>query len=41
MECDETRLFQPWVIQWQDPVEFEIIPVVASQEVVEAMTPML
>jgi len=41
MECDDARLFQQWVIQWQDLVEFEIIPVVASKEVAEAITPML
>jgi len=41
MECDDARLFQQWVIQWQDLVEFEIIPVVASKEVTEAITPML
>jgi hypothetical protein len=41
MECDDARLFQQWVMQWQDLVEFEIIPVVASKEVVEAVTPML
>ena len=32
MECDDARLFQQWVLQWQDLVEFEIIPVVGSQE---------
>ena len=41
MECDDVRLFQQWVVQWQDLGEFEIIPVVASKEVVEAITPML
>ena len=41
MECDDVRLFQQWVVQWQDLGDFEIIPVVASKEVVEAITPML
>ena len=41
MECDDVRLFQQWVVQWQDLGEFEIIPVVASKEVVEAITTML
>ncbi len=41
MECDDPRLFQQWVVQWQDLIEFEIIPVVPSQETTEAITPML
>lgn len=41
MECDDPRLFQQWVVQWQDLVEFEIIPVVSSQETVEVMNSML
>lgn len=32
MECDDLRLFQEWTLQWHDLVEFDIIPVVASQE---------
>ena len=41
MECDDPRLFQQWVVRWQDLVEFEIIPVVPSEEIMEAITPML
>lgn len=41
MECDDLRLFQQWVVHWQDLAEFEIIPVVGSKEVVEAITPEL
>ena len=41
MECNDLRLFQEWVVQWQDLVEFEIIPVVPSKETIEAVTPML
>jgi hypothetical protein len=33
MECDDPGLFQQWVVQWQDLVEFEIVPVVPSEEV--------
>lgn len=36
MECDDVHLFQQWVVQWQDLCDFEIIPVVASKEVIEA-----
>lgn len=41
MECADARLLQRWMIQWQDLVEFEIVPVVPSQETVESITPML
>jgi hypothetical protein len=41
MECDDLRLFQQWVVQWQDLGEFEIIPVVPSKETLEAIEPML
>jgi len=41
MECDDPRLFQQWVVRWQDLVEFEIIPVVPSQETMEIITPLL
>ncbi|MBI4573524.1 MAG: DUF3303 family protein, partial [candidate division NC10 bacterium] len=41
MECDDARLLQQWMVQWQDLVEFEIIPVVPSKETVETITPML
>ena len=30
MECHDPRLFQQWTAEWQDLVEFEIIPVIAS-----------
>ena len=32
MECDDPRLFQEWVLQWEDLFELEIIPVVPSKE---------
>ncbi len=41
MECDDLRLFQQWVVQWQDLGEFEIIPVVPSRETVKAISSML
>lgn len=37
MECDDLRLFQQWVLQWQDLGEFEIIPVVGSKQTQEAI----
>jgi hypothetical protein len=41
MECDDARLFQQWIVQWQDLGEFEIIPVVPSRETAEAIAKML
>ncbi len=41
MECSDARLLQQWMLQWQDLVEFEIIPVVPSKETVENITPFL
>ena len=38
MECDDLRLFQQWIVQWQDLGQFEIIPVVPSRETAEAIT---
>lgn len=41
VECDDARTLQQWVIQWQDLVEFEITPVVPSEETAEAIARML
>ncbi|MDJ0687381.1 MAG: DUF3303 family protein [Xenococcaceae cyanobacterium MO_188.B32] len=40
MECDDLLLFQQWVVQWQDLVSFEIIPIVPSKETTEKITQM-
>ncbi len=37
MECDDPRLFQQWVAEWQDLADFEIIPVVSSEETMQAL----
>ncbi len=37
MECDDPRLFEQWIAHWQDLVEFEIVPVVTSQEAAAAI----
>ncbi|HKS29192.1 MAG TPA: DUF3303 family protein [Pyrinomonadaceae bacterium] len=41
MECDDASLLQQWVAEWQDLVEFELVPVVPSKQTLEAVTPML
>jgi hypothetical protein len=32
MECDDASLFHKWVIQWQDLVDFEIVPFIESKQ---------
>jgi hypothetical protein len=41
VECADARLLQQWVLRWRDLVEFEIVPVVTSQEAAEAVAPHL
>ncbi|WP_315790054.1 DUF3303 domain-containing protein [Fischerella sp. JS2] len=41
MECDDPRLFQEWILQWQDLGEFEVIPVVSSKQTAEVVNKML
>ena len=41
MECDDPRLFQQWVLAWQDLIEFEIVAVVPSEETRETVGPLL
>ena len=32
MECDDRRLLDEWMANWSDLTEFEIIPVITSDE---------
>lgn len=32
MECDDPALFQTWIDNWKDLVDFEVVPVVTSAE---------
>ena len=41
MECDDLRLIQQWVLHWRDLAEFEIVPVLSSQETRETIAPFL
>jgi len=41
MECDDARLFQQWIMQWGDLVDFEIVPVVQSRQTMESISPFL
>jgi hypothetical protein len=41
MECDDTSLFQKWVVHWQDLVSFEIVPVAKSRQATMMIEPFL
>ena len=41
MECEDTRLFDEWTARWQDLVEFEVTPVITSEEAAERIAPRL
>jgi hypothetical protein len=36
MECADVTLFQKWIAQWADLMEFEIVPVVEGKATAEA-----
>jgi hypothetical protein len=35
MECEDPKLFELWTAKWRDLMDFEIVPVVSSQEAAE------
>ncbi|MCB9078286.1 MAG: DUF3303 family protein [Anaerolineaceae bacterium] len=41
MQTDNEKLFEQWIDQWQDLVDFEIIPVQTSAEAMQAIAPRL
>jgi hypothetical protein len=41
METDDVTLFQRWVADWQDAVEFEVVPVIEGKKTREALAPLL
>ena len=41
MECDNRKLLEQWAANWEDIVQFEIVPVVTSAQAVQAITPKL
>ena len=41
METDDVTLFLRWIADWQDIVEFEVVPVVEGKITREALTPLL
>ncbi len=41
MDCNDPRLFQQWVLHWQDLIDFEIVPVVLSTETRDVVAALL
>jgi hypothetical protein len=41
MECDDARLLQEWLLNWNDLMECEIVPVVPSDRTRELVQPHL
>lgn len=41
MECDDYSLLSQWTANWEDLVEFEIIPVITSDEAASMVGPRL
>ena len=41
MECDDRRLLDEWIAQWDDIVDFEVIPCMTSPEAAAAVAPRL
>jgi hypothetical protein len=37
MECEDSQLLEQWMANWQDLVQFEVIPVITSAQAVEAI----
>ena len=41
MECEDQRLLDEWITNWQDIVDFEVIPAMTSAEAAAAVAPRL
>ena len=41
MECEDPTLLQQWMSQWNDLVDFEVIPVMTSSEAAAIVEPRL
>ena len=41
MEADDVTLFQRWIADWQEFVEFEVVPVVEGKTTRTALEPLL
>ncbi len=41
METEDPKYLEEWITNWNDLVEFEVYPVMSSQEAVERVSPRL
>ena len=41
METDDVTTFQRWIADWQEVVEFEVVPVVEGKDTRAALEPLL
>lgn len=41
METEDVTLFDEWIANWQDLVDFEVIPVLTSTEAAKKISPQL
>ena len=41
MECEDQRLLDRWMACWSDLVDFEVVPVLTSDQAVEKISPRL
>ena len=41
MECDDAELLRQWISQWDDLVDFEVMPVMTSAEAANTIAPRL
>ena len=41
MECDDARLLQQGIVNWSDLADFEVVPVVSSEQTRETILPHL
>ncbi|HLO00462.1 MAG TPA: DUF3303 family protein [Pyrinomonadaceae bacterium] len=41
MEAESRQLIDEWIVNWNDLVEFEVYPVISSNEAAERMAPHL
>jgi hypothetical protein len=41
MECDDLALLNEWMANWRDVTDFEVIPIITSQDAQKAVAPQL
>jgi hypothetical protein len=41
MECEDVTLFQRWIAEWSDLMEFEVVPVVQGKDTAAALAEQL